>query len=226
MLTNLNLDLEKPAIIEETQREWIDSSSPGVDRQLLEREDPESGRATTIVRFAPGSEFPSHVHPAGEEFFVLDGVFSDESGHFSAGTYVRNPVGSRHRPYSTNGATIFVKLGQMDGLDQDYVRVGTATEAWVPGMVHGLSVMPLHQYGAENVALVNWQPGTKFVEHSHPGGEEILVLEGIFEDDHGSYPKGTWLRNPPGSVHAPYSSKGCTIFVKTGHLHNTRSNGA
>jgi anti-sigma factor ChrR (cupin superfamily) len=52
----------------------------------------------------------------------------------------------------------------------------------------------------------------------HAGGEEILVLDGTFEDEHGAYPKGSWLRSPPLSRHAPFSREGCTILVKTGHL--------
>jgi anti-sigma factor ChrR (cupin superfamily) len=78
--------------------------------------------------------------------------------------------------------------------------------------------MPLHGYGSEHVALVRWAPGTVFQPHSHPSGEEIYVLSGVFQDEHGTYPAGSWLRNPPGSVHRPWSEPGCTIWVKTGHL--------
>jgi anti-sigma factor ChrR (cupin superfamily) len=67
-------------------------------------------------------------------------------------------------------------------------------------------------------SLVRWAPGTRFQPHSHPGGEEILVLDGVFQDEHGDYPAGSWLRNPPGSIHRPWSDPGCTIWVKTGHL--------
>ena len=218
MTTNFNMDFTTRLVIKVDDRDWVGSKSSGVERQLLEREEAESGRATTIVRFSPNSEFPSHVHVGGEEFFVLDGVFSDETGDFGAGTYVRNPVGSSHRPHSTNGATIFVKLGQMDELDQDHVRVDTTKENWLHGPAEGLSVLPLHQFETENVALVKWQPGTKFHRHTHAGGEEIFVIDGVFEDEQGRYPKGTWLRNPPGSVHTPFSTEGCIIFVKTGHL--------
>ena len=61
---------------------------------MLERQGAESGRATSVVRYAPGSDFAAHTHTGGEEFIVLDGVFSDDSGDYSAGSYVRNPVGS------------------------------------------------------------------------------------------------------------------------------------
>ena len=75
--------------------------------------------------------------------------------------------------------------------------------------------------------LVRWPvlarcPSLSPYPHGHPGGEEILVLEGVFQDEQGTYPAGTWLRNPPGSCHHPWSVVGCTIWVKTGHLPATR----
>ena len=94
--------------------------------------------------------------------------------------------------------------------------------AWLPGLVSGLQVLPLHSFGSEHVALVRWAPGTVFQPHGHPGGEEIVVLEGVFQDEHGSYPTGTWLRHPPGSVHRPWRETGCTIWVRTGHLPATQ----
>ncbi len=218
MATNLNMNFDIPIVIDTNVTPWVNSPAIGVERKMLERQDSEAGRATTIVRFSPGSEFSPHHHAGGEEFFVLEGVFSDDTGDFGSGMYVRNPDGSHHRPYSTHGAQIFVKLGHMNPEDQTYVRLDTNQTEWLPGLVTGLSVMPLHQYKTESVALVKWQPGTVFNQHSHPAGEEILVLDGTFEDEHGRYQQGTWLRNPPGSVHTPYSTEGCTIFVKTGHL--------
>ena len=115
---------------------------------------------------------------------------------------------------------------------QDQTRVAIASSnkhstsatphvKWVPGLVPGLEVMPLHAYETEHVALVKWAPGTTFQRHQHWGGEEIFVLDGVFEDDQGVYPKGTWLRNPPNSVHTPFSRSGCIIYVKTGHLEST-----
>jgi anti-sigma factor ChrR (cupin superfamily) len=85
----------------------------------------------------------------------------------------------------------------------------------------GLEVMPLHAFGSENVALVKWAPGTQFKQNSHFGGEEIFVLDGVFEDEFGVYPRGTWLRNPSGSRHTPFSKSGALIYVKTGHLPST-----
>lgn len=98
--------------------------------------------------------------------------------------------------------------------------MGIVTEdgLWRPGLVDGLNVLPLWSGGAANTAFVRWDPGTVFHPHRHFGGEEILVMSGVFEDELGSYPAGTWVRSPHMSQHDPFSTSGCTIFVKTGHI--------
>jgi len=189
---SLHMDFTRRIVIDSNGLDWEASRMPGVERRKLEREFPESGRATSLVRYAPDS-------------------------HFS-GSYVRNPIGSTHQPHSDGGCIIFVKLDQFDAQDTDFVRIGTSDAPWQPGMVDGLSVMPLHEFGTESVALVKWAPGCRFTRHVHMGGEEILVLDGVFEDEHGRYPRGTWIRSPHGSAHTPFSTEGCTIWVKTGHL--------
>ena len=211
-------DLNARVLLDTTELPWSPSPLPGVERRLLDRSGGEVARATSIVRYAPGSSFAAHSHAGGEEILVLDGTFSDETGDHPAGTYLRNPPGSSHAPFSAEGCTILVKLRQMHQADQACVRIQTRQSAWLPGLVPGLAVMPLHQFGSEHVALVRWAPGTVFQPHRHLGGEEILVLEGVFQDEAGTYPAGSWLRNPPGSVHSPWSDQGCTIWVKTGHL--------
>ena len=218
MTTNLNMDFHKRVVVVPRDMHWAESRLAGVMRKMLEREGAETGRATSIVRYAPGSDFSSHTHAGGEEFIVLSGVFSDQYGDFGPGSYIRNPIGSAHRPFSKDGCTIFVKLCQFEPEDQAFVRLDTASGTWLPGPADGLAVLPLHEFGPERIALVKWQPGTRFGEHSHPGGEEILVLDGVFEDEFGRYPEGTWLRNPHASRHTPFSGEGCTIYVKTGHL--------
>ncbi|NEO88037.1 MAG: cupin [Spirulina sp. SIO3F2] len=217
----LNADFQQRVVLNSENLPWRDSPMAGVQRRMLERDGEEVARATTIVRYAPGSAFSAHTHGGGEEFMVLDGVFSDEKGDYPAGTYVRNPVGSTHTPSSADGCTILVKLHQMHPDDQDRVVIDTKNAEWHPGMVPGLEVMPLYTYKTENAALVKWAPGTQFQTHRHWGGEEIFVLEGIFADEQGIYPQGTWLRNPSGSVHTPFSTEGCIIYVKTGHLPTT-----
>jgi anti-sigma factor ChrR (cupin superfamily) len=215
---DLHADLSQRAVLDTEALTWQPSPSAGVERRLLDRCGAEVARATSIVRYAPGSRFARHHHGGGEEILVLEGTFSDEHGDYPCGTYLRNPVGSSHAPFSDEGCTILVKLQQMHPADQQRLVIDTWRSTWVPGLVRGLEVMPLHAFGSEHVALVRWAPGTVFQPHGHPGGEEILVLDGVFQDEHGSYPTGSWLRNPPGSTHRPWSEAGCTIWVKTGHL--------
>ncbi len=215
---DLHADLSQRAVLDTEALTWQPSPSAGVERRLLDRCGAEVARATSIVRYAPGSRFARHHHGGGEEILVLEGTFSDEHGDYPFGTYLRNPVGSSHAPFSDEGCTILVKLQQMHPADQQCLVIDTRRSTWVPGLVRGLEVMPLHAFGSEHVALVRWAPGTVFQPHGHPGGEEILVLDGVFQDEHGNYPIGSWLRNPPGSTHRPWSEAGCSIWVKTGHL--------
>lgn len=187
---------------------------------MLDRVGDEVARATSIVRYAPNSRFSAHTHVGGEEFFVLEGTFADEHAEYPAGSYVRNPIGTRHSPrVGADGATIFVKLCQFESGDRQPVTIQTRLAEWHPGLVEGLQVMPLHSFETEHVALVKWAPNTQFKAHHHWGGEEILVLDGTFRDEYGEYPKGSWLRNPHMSRHTPFTgAEGALIYVKTGHL--------
>ena len=214
----LHSDWSSRVVLDSAEMSWLDSPSVGVQRKMLERDGDEVARATSFVRYAAGSKFSRHSHELGEELFVVDGEFCDESGRFGAGTYIRNPPGSAHAPWSEHGCVLFVKLRYFDLADQARVVVKTRDASWFPGMVPGLSVMPLHEFGTEHTALVRWAPETYFNPHRHYGGEEILVVEGVFEDEHGRYPAGSWLRSPHLSQHQPFSREGCTILVKTGHL--------
>lgn len=215
----INTDLQRRAVVATDGMPWVDSPMAGVGRRMLER-DGEDGarRATSVVRYAPGSRFSPHTHRAGEEFLVLEGTFSDESGDYPAGTYVRNPPGSRHAPHSAPGTTIFVKLQQFAADDAAQVVIDTTAGQWEAGQGAGVDVMALHSHGSERVSLERWAPGTRIDRHLHPGGEEIFVVEGSFEDEDGTYAKATWVRNPPGSAHAPSSREGCVVYVKQGHL--------
>ncbi|MEY3005961.1 MAG: hypothetical protein RI942_303 [Pseudomonadota bacterium] len=216
----LNADFTKRTIIEPKDYHWVDSPMPGVSRMMLDRIGDEVARATSLVKYESDSVFSSHVHGGGEEVLVLDGTFGDEHGLYPAGTYIRNPIGTSHTPaVGSDGALIFVKLHQFDSGDVEQFVINTPDQSFRPGLVEGLSVLPLHQYKSEQVALVRWAPDTQFNTHRHWGGEEILVLEGTFYDEHGEYPKGTWIRSPHMSQHTPFTrSDGALIYVKTGHL--------
>jgi len=214
----LHADLRQRAVMYAEDATWVPSPLPGVTRRMLDRDGGEVARATSLVRYAPGSRFSRHEHGAGEEFLVLEGTFSDEMGDYPAGTYVRNPPGSGHAPWSVEGCLLFGKLRQFGPRDTARVVIDSRGAAWPSGPVPGLTRLPLHEFGSEQVVLERWQPGTRSPLHEHPGGEEIYVIEGTLMDEEGCYAAGSWLRNPPGSRHAPFSEEGCLLYVKTGHL--------
>lgn len=213
----LNMNFAERVVIKTTALPWQASPMPGVQRKPLSRGGEESGHTTSLVAYAAGSLFRPHSHPGGEEILVLDGVFSDEHGDYGPGSYLRNPPGSQHAPFSRDGCTLFVKLHQFAASDQATVRVDTRNSEWLPGHA-GLQVMPLHSFEGEHTALVRWPAGAVFLPHRHFGGEEILVLSGTFCDEFGEYPALTWLRNPHLSQHTPFVHEETVILVKTGHL--------
>jgi len=214
---NIHADYSQKIVVNHHDLPWIQSPESGVERRMLERIGGEVAKATSGVRYPTGSKFQKHTHEFGEEILVLDGVFSDETGNYPAGTYIMNPPGSSHAPFSESGCTLFVKLRHLGPDQVEREIVDTKTARWHQGMVSGLHVMPLMQQGSGST-LVRWAPQTYFNPHKHYGGEEIFVLDGVFEDEHGRYPAGSWIRSPHMSLHQPFSKEGCTIFVKTGHL--------
>lgn len=214
----LNTDFSQRVVLDTLALPWQASPSPQVWRRQLERDGGECARATSIVRFEAGARFAEHGHEFGEEIIVLEGVFSDEHGDYGPGTYIKNPPGSQHAPFSREACTLFIKLRHLDPADHGRVVINFTEGGWRRGMVPGLSVLPLSEFETQHTAMVRWAPETFFNPHRHYGGEEIFVVEGVFADEFGEYPAGTWLRSPHLSMHKPFSREGCLIFVKTGHL--------
>jgi anti-sigma factor ChrR (cupin superfamily) len=104
------------------------------------------------------------------------------------------------------------------------VVLDSSALTWLPSPMAGVDRRPLDRQGGEvarATSIVRYAPASRFSPHSHGGGEEILVLHGIFQDEQGTYGTGCWLRNPPASTHHPWSEAGCTLWVKTGHLPHT-----
>ena len=166
MTTLINADFKQRAVIRPDNYKWVDSPMPGVKRMLLDRVGDEVSRATSIVRFAPHTAFFSHSHFGGEEFLVLEGVFSDEHQNYAKGSYVRNPIGTSHTPnIGKEGATILVKLHQFAQNDTEQKMIDTQNYPWRQGLVDGLMVIPLHEFKGEKVALVKWAPHTHFQSH-------------------------------------------------------------
>lgn len=216
----LNADFDQPVRIVPEAHEWVASPTPGVTRMMLDRVGDEVARATSLVRYAPNSDFPAHEHGGGEEILVLEGEFADEHGRYPAGTYLRNPVGTRHAPrVGPEGALLFVKLHQFARGDRRQCVLDTREPAQLPGTLPGLAYQALHEWRGECVALLTWPPDARLAPRPCPGGAELFVLRGGLEDRWGPVPEGGWLRLPPGSTLAPRTgSEGATLFLKTGHL--------
>lgn len=95
--------------------------------------------------------------------------------------------------------------------------VHAASLPWVPSPIAGVDRRMLDRIGdevARATSIVRYAPDSHFSPHTHGGGEEFLVLNGVFQDEHGDYPAGSYIRNPPTSRHTPGSAPGCVIFVK------------
>lgn len=215
----LNSDYSVRVVVDTSELEWVESPSKGVWRRRLELSgDAEQGRVTSVVRYEPGSKFPAHDHPMGEEILVLEGVFSDERGDFGRGTYQLNPPGFRHAPFTESGCTIFVKLRQYGGAGREVILKNTSDGAWTSRGIAGVRSQILYRSDAfgEFVRLTRFAAGAVAPRIDLPAGEEVFVVDGQFEDEFGTYRTGTWLRMPKGSHHAPRSEVGCTLYVKSG----------
>jgi anti-sigma factor ChrR (cupin superfamily) len=217
----INADFSQRVVLMTGEMPWIPSPQPGVERRPLDRIGGEVARATSLVRYTPDSIFPAHEHALGEEFLVLDGVFSDEHGDYPAGTYVRNPPGSRHSPRTAPGCTILVKLRQMPLTEEKRVVIDTAASSWERGDAPGHTRLALYSAGpggGERVAMERLDAGASLAPYDCTGGEEIYLVEGDLADEECAYRAGTWMRNPAGYRHGLRSEGGALYWVKRGHL--------
>ena len=219
----INADFNSIVVVTPDDYIWVDSPQAGVRRVMLDRIGAEKARATSLVRYAPGSTFPPHAHPGGEEILVLEGVFSDELGDCPAGTYLRNPPGSRHAPASREGCLILVKLRQMSANEESTLRLDTnVAEVWEHLTDRRLCMV--FESLEERVRIEQVDP-TRPLFPQTQAPAEILILEGELQLAVGGRTQtvaaGTWLR-----VGGPAASRclasmvagahGVTVYVKQG----------
>ncbi|WP_109476177.1 cupin domain-containing protein [Paraburkholderia sp. C35] len=213
----INADFTRRAIVASHEYQWVASPQSGVERVMLDRIGAEKARSTSIVRYAPGSHFPRHLHPGGEEILVLAGMLSEGDEHYPVGWYLRNPPDSSHQPSSVEGAVIFVKLQQMQAHEQHRVRINTRDPAaW--HRQSGREVCPLFSNEAEQVCLQRLAPNELLLAEPVEGAE-LLVLAGDVVAGGQSYGHGSWMRVPVGeSLDIAAGAHGATVYLKTGHL--------
>ncbi len=205
----VNADFARRVVVKFDETDWVPSPMPGVERKMLDRIGAEVARATSIVRYTPGSAFSAHTHDGGEEYLVLDGTFRDEAGDFPTGTYVRNPPTSRHTPSAPDGATILVKLHQFDPADRTHVRIDTGAAG---------ARQDLFADAREDVRIENWPPGAEIALDTE-GGLEAFVLSGRFDEGGDTLARWDWLRLPDGAdATAVAGPDGARVWIKSGHL--------
>jgi len=94
--------------------------------------------------------------------------------------------------------------------------VDSETLPWRPTPHPGVEWKKLRfepESGASAV-LLRFQAGAHYGRHSHPAGEEYLVLEGSLDEGGRRWGKGSYVCLPPGSTHRPSSQEGCLLFVR------------
>lgn len=233
----IHADFSQRVVDYEADAIWLPSPALGIDRRMLDRVGAEVARATSVVRYNAATRFDPHVHGGGEEILVLDGVFSDQSGDYPAGSYLRHPAGSAHAPFSIGGCTLLVKLWQFVPEDQQTLRVFTHAfgeqqtghlntinlqpcEAWHEREDSAdVMILSLHCYGGIKTELQCWPAHTPIQMLDHAGGFDAYVLEGVWHDQQHCYPIGTWIRLPVGSQQQAFTQdQGALLYVKMGHL--------
>ena len=214
----INADFSCRAALAPEHYQWVQSPQNGVERVMLDRVGAEKARATSIVRYAPESNFPHHLHPGGEEILVLSGTFSADNSDYPAGWYLRNPPTSGHQPYSHEGAVIFVKLWQMTVDETHHVAIDTNdADNWQEQ--GGREVCQLYSDAKEQVILQRIDAGEALFTGIIVGGAELLVLEGTLIEAGQSYQRGGWIRLPVDAIsQITAGENGATVYLKTGHL--------
>ena len=211
----LNMDFSQTVFMDTDKIDWIASPMSGVHRKPLAREEAERGHATSLVCYEAGSVFRSHPHPLGEEILVLNGVFSDEKGDFSAGSYFRNPPGTCHAPHSLKGCFLLVKLHQFQVSDLNQVYVSTPN-IWLSK--HS-EILPLYQFGTEQVWLIRIQNGEDILSQLDLcASVELFIISGQAKYDGTLMVKGSWLREPEFSLDYWDVASDCFIWLKAGHF--------
>lgn len=184
----------------------------------LERQGQGDHARIAIVAHAAGDAW-SHDGEQLLELLVVRGCLLVGEESLGPLSYVRLLPGQSLDFRTDSGCVLYEnRRDWTEAEEASFALAGDRLE-WRQGLVPGLKVTSLHQGLTKHAALVRWAPQTRFNPHTHVGGEEILVLEGVFRDEHGAYQSGTWIRSPHMSHHKPFTeAEGATILVKVGHL--------
>jgi anti-sigma factor ChrR (cupin superfamily) len=218
----VNADCTKLVILRPDEVAWETTDQTGVSRKILERvNDGEFGRETSLVRLAPNTRLAPEVLETRLEVFVIEGMFSDGHGDYGARTFIMNPPGTTYTAASKEGCVIYVK--RLNGFESDDERTTTDLNAaeWVPFGHRVAEVVPFYKNEERDVTARVGKvfPNATIMEHDHPGGEEVLILDGVFTDQFGDITPGSWARYPIGLAHAPHTADdGALVYIRDGDV--------
>ena len=206
-MININYDIQ--VSINESTLTWQKDEFLNCYKKIFSQDE---DKQTLLLKLDKNATFKNSNKTNSVELYVLEGVYENEFGSFSKGTYLKLPQENEAKISSKEGCIVFKKINYLQNTKETSI-VNTQKEPWLQGQGN-LSVKPL----SDQTALVHWPKDEVFSPHTHWGGEEIFVLKGIFMDEHGSFEKGTWIRSPHLSRHYPFVKEETIIFVKTGHM--------
>lgn len=214
----INDDFSQITLVHGARLSWVSSPAAGVERRMLYRVGEEVARATSIVRYAPGSQFPRHTHRGGEEILVLSGTFQDEHAIYPAGCYFRNPPGTSHIPASPEGCTLFVRLWQFRHGDHVQLVRQPGEGQKVPPRPGASAATVLFADPSEEVRLEAWK-ADQAVNLHNPRGLELLLLEGSARLDNQVLRPQSWLRLPAGvDLSVQVGPQGAKVWFKDAPL--------
>jgi hypothetical protein len=210
---NLHSDHSLRIVVDATELQ----AGQAAERTLEQRDAPVESRIT-LRSLEAGATW---THDGGKllEVLVVQGRLQINGEELGPMSYARLSQGMAVSLQTKEVCVLYLNERTPTEPETDSYALRGDSLDWRQGMVPGLKVTSLHQGLTKHTALVRWAPETRFNPHTHVGGEEILVLEGVFRDEHGCYPAGTWIRSPHMSNHRPFTgAEGATILVKVGHL--------
>lgn len=225
-----NTDFDVRVVCSKDDAQWRPTGLHGVQMRIMEFVPGPRPRLSSQLRFQHAHAPVSVGNQPDLEILIQKGHFYSATEDYEANWYYRLPDLPDSTPQqlqfqSTASASvaepalIYLAAGQMKQSDTQWRRINTADPVnWFPGPVEGTDVLPLHGHGCGNVMLVRWNRPAAFKTRIDPRGEELLVLDGAVYDAQGSYPEGSWIRNPIATWQSWGAKAGTVVYYKNGHF--------
>jgi quercetin dioxygenase-like cupin family protein len=201
------------------EREWIDPVAvPGETHRVTDLTDAAEPQWVGIVDLGPSATYTLDEKKR-HDLYVLRGNIAINGHSFDADDFLIRCDAPLVQA-GEGGARLLLYHEASASRCDPIVRSARA-RVWRNGINPRMHVVPLAS-GRQHVSLVEFQPGARTRDHTHPSGEEIFVLSGELRDANERYPAGTWLRLHPGAQHAPFAEVPTVILLRHGHLLATR----